>query len=64
MSARAIEVGDRFISKHDPAIKCEVIRKRLLLGIEHYDLRIKNPGSAPRNIIVSREGVLIKFNPE
>jgi hypothetical protein len=64
MSARAIEVGDRFVSKHDPAIKGEVIGKRLLLDIQHYELRIESPGSTLRTIIVSREGVLIKFNLE
>lgn len=64
MSVKEIAVGDRFVNKQDPAIKGEVISKRLLLDIQHYELRIQSPGSAPRTIIVSREGVLIKFNPE
>jgi hypothetical protein len=64
MSVKEIAVGDRFVSKHDAAIKGEVISKRLLLDIQHYELRIESPGSAPRSIIVSRDGILIKFNPE
>lgn len=64
MSVREIAIGDRFVSKHDPAIKGKVIGKRLLLDIQHYELRIESPGSTPRTVVISREGVLIKFNPE